>query len=415
MELRTPRGMRDFMPAQMNARNAVISVVERVFRRYGYEPLETPALENMEILDVKCGEDTNKQIYRVEDGKLGMRFDLTVPLARVVASNQSLPKPFKRYCIGKVWRREEPQKGRFREFLQADVDIIGSSKMECDAELLACASECLKKLGFKDFRIRVNNRKILDSIITGVGITAASAAVFRTLDKLEKIGEKGVNDELVEMGVGKDSVKKLMEIISQKGDNEEILKNVGGYGENGIRELEELVALCNTYCLENVSVDLSLVRGLDYYTGPVFEISAGGGVGSIAGGGRYDNLIGVYSGVDVPAVGISLGIERIMALLGEGDEKSCVEICIAAVKPEFYPNAIAVAQELRASGMNVQVDLMGRNLRKQFDYANSKKIMFIGVIGQREAEKDMITVRNLETGEEKVVSPKEVRKIVWGE
>ncbi len=412
MELQTPRGMRDFMPDQMTARKKVISVVERLFKSYGYEPFDTPALELMETLMVKCGDETNKQIYRVEDGKLGMRFDLTVPLARVVASDSTISKPFKRYCIDKVWRREEPQKGRYREFLQADIDVIGSSGMECEAELLACASECLKALGFKKFSVKVNNRKILDSVIKRIGITSKPEAVFRVLDKLEKTGEGAVRDELLKAGLDKTETDELMSAITEKGNNESRLKaadNLGG--KDGADELRYMIELCKEYGID-VSVDLSLVRGLDYYTGPVFEISAGEGIGSIAGGGRYDDLIETYSGQNVPAVGISLGIERIMALL-DGDEfKGAVDVYIATVKPELYGNSIKVANELRSYGLNVQIDLMKRNLRKQFEYVNSKNIGYIGVIGPKEVKEKTITLRDLKTGEEKAVTPKQAADII---
>ncbi len=407
--------MRDFMPETMGARNRVISVVETVFRKYGYEPLETPALESMDVLNMKVGEDTGKQIYRVEDGKLGMRFDLTVPLARLVAGNPSIPKPFKRYCIGKVWRREEPQKGRFREFLQADVDVVGSPRMECEAELIACACECLKELGFSDFTVRINNRKIMDAIVKKLGVKAQPEAVFRALDKLGKIGEGGVEQELEGIGVGKKEKDELIGFVSEKGSDEQITTKMEKYSAEGAGELKEILRLCGIYGVGNVSVDMSLMRGLDYYTGPVFEISAGEGVGSIAGGGRYDNLISSYGGGEVPAVGISLGIERIMALLeGKGGKGASLDVYVAAVKPEFYGKSVEAAKKLRGEGLSIQVDVMGRNLRKQLEYANSKGVRFAAIIGQKEAEAGKVTLRNLANGDEKLVSIQEAAKIVRG-
>ncbi len=405
--------MRDFMPPQMRARNRVISIVERVFKKYGYEPLETPALENMEILNLKVGADTGKQIYNVEDGKLGMRFDLTVPLARVVAGNPALPKPFKRYCIGRVWRREEPQKGRFREFLQADVDVVGSPRMECEAELIACTCECLRELGFSDFTVRVNNRKIMDAVVKKLGVKARPEDVFRALDKMGKVGEGGVEQELEGIGVGKKERDGLIGFVSENGTDKQILAKMEEYSPEGSGELREILTLCKLYGIENVSVDMSLMRGLDYYTGPVFEINAGGGIGSISGGGRYDNLISSYGGGEVPAVGISLGIERIMALLeGKGAEEPSADIYVAGVKPEFYANAVSAAQELRKEGLSAQVDLMGRNLRKQLEYANSKGTGFMVIIGQKEVDGKKVTLRNLKTGEEKLLSISEVARAI---
>jgi histidyl-tRNA synthetase len=414
MELRTPRGMRDFMPGEMSARSRVISIVEAAFKRYGYEQIDTPVLENLDVLSLKCGEDTTKLIYKTEDGKLGLRFDLTVPFARVVAGNPALPKPFKRYCIAKVWRREEPQKGRFREFLQADVDVAGSEKMECEAELISCACEALRELGFSDFKVRLNSRKILEGVIKKIGITEKPEAVFRALDKIDKIGRTGVEAELEKAGVGKKEMDELVELILKKDGNEEMLKQVEKESPGGAAEIKEILGLCALYGEKNVSFDLSLMRGLDYYTGPVFEISAGGGIGSIGGGGRYDGLIDGYGGGKVPAVGISLGIERIMELLGKNGKASEVEVFVANVKPEFYPDALKAAREIRKGGIAVQVDLMGRNLRKQLEYANAKGIGFVGVIGGNEAKEGTITLRNLKTGKEQKVPLGQAAEIVKG-
>ncbi|MCX6777718.1 MAG: histidine--tRNA ligase [Candidatus Micrarchaeota archaeon] len=409
-KLAPPRGMRDFPPAEMARRKEVVAKVESVFASFGYAPFDTPALESIELLRAKCGSDVEKQIF--ETGKLGLRFDLTVPLARFVASNPSLPKPFKRYAIGPVWRREEPQKGRFREFLQADIDIAGGARVECDAELLACSDAALRGLGFREFEILVNNRKVLDEIAGKIGIENVSQ-VFRSVDKLQKIGEEGVIGEMMGKGIEEKKAKNLLEAISFEGKNEKILEMLEkNYACEGVEELKRLLELCGAYGMGNVKIKLSLARGLDYYTGPVFEIYAGGGVGSIGGGGRYDRMIDELGGVPTPMTGISLGIERIMELIGGEKAEARPSVFVACVKSEFYPYAISVARELRNSGVTTQTDLMGRNLRKQFEYANSLGISFVAVVGEKEKKGGKLNLRDMASGKESLVSVAEaVKKI----
>ncbi len=407
-EFQTPRGMRDFLPSQMIFREQVMGVIKAVFEKYGYDPLETPALERLDVLNAKAGEEVDKQVYKVEGGELGLRFDLTVPLARVVSSNKNLPLPFKRYCISRVWRRDEPQKGRFREFWQADVDVVGSASMECEAELLACACECLNALGFDSYAIILNNRKILDAIIERVGIGKGEAsAVFRSLDKLEKIGVEEVNKELREKKIEENKISGLLKAIeSKEGMNEERLKKMSEFvGEcDGLKELRDLLSACVRYGVSGrVKVDFGLVRGLGYYTGPVFEIKAGAGIGSVSGGGRYDNLIESYGAQKTPAVGISLGIERLLFLLDEKErkqKKTKTQVFVAAVKPELKQKAVEIAGEFRKAGIRVQVDLMGRNLRKQFEYANALGVRFMAVVGEKELSEGKIVLKNLESGVE---------------
>lgn len=392
----TPKGMRDVLPEDAILRREVLSIVEKVYRKYGFVPLETPAMEYISTLRAKAGEEIDKQIFVLKDEELGLRFDLTVPLARVAASN-AFTKPFKRYAFAPVWRYEEPQRGRFREFWQADIDIIGTKGMRAEVELLAAAREALIALGFKELRILVNNRKILDALATKLGIEDKKEAIFRLLDKIDKVGEDAVKKEMPDV-IGNEKTQKLFEIFDTKGDNKKKIKIASELNSEAAKELEEIVA----GCAFEIEVDLALVRGLGYYTGPVFEIKASAEIGSIAGGGRYDNLLGVYGQSDY-ATGISLGIERIITLIKERkkeNEKTYTKVFVANAKPEFYSNAADIAKKLRTAGVACEVDLNERNLRKQFDYVNSLAIPFLIIIGERELKEGKFTLRDMKTGKE---------------
>ncbi len=392
----TPKGMRDVLPEDAILRREVLAIVEKVYRKYGFVPLETPAMEYISTLQAKAGEEIDKQIFVLKDEELGLRFDLTVPLARVAASN-AFTKPFKRYAFAPVWRYEEPQRGRFREFWQADIDIIGTKGMRAEVELLAAAREALIALGFKELRILVNNRKILDALAAKLGIEDKKEAIFRLLDKIDKVGEDAVKKEMPDV-IGNEKTQKLFEIFDTKGDNKKKIKIASELNSEAAKELEEIVA----GCAFEIEVDLALVRGLGYYTGPVFEIKASAEIGSIAGGGRYDNLLGVYGQSDY-ATGISLGIERIITLIKERkkeNEKTYTKVFVANAKPEFYSNAADIAKKLRTAGVACEVDLNERNLRKQFDYVNSLAIPFLIIIGERELKEGKFTLRDMKTGKE---------------
>lgn len=410
----TPRGMRDSMPADEIARKRAVAAIERVFQRYGFDPLDTPALESIETLEAKCGEDLLQQIFRV-DG-MGMRFDLTVPLARVVAANASLQKPFKRYCIAKVWRREEPQRGRFREFLQADIDIVGSASVACEAELLACAADALRALGFGEFTIRLNSRKTVNALLEKAGVADTQrTGAMRSLDKLDKQGKDAVMAELLSKGMSGECISSIFSCIALSAEE---LKRKLGAG-SGVEELEEIARIADGYGIaDKIRLDFSLMRGLGYYTGPVFEIVADKGIGSVAGGGRYDGLSALY-GADLPAAGISLGIERLMELLRErkalGNKKTLTQVYVAAAKPEFAARALEAARALRSAGVNAQTDLLQRSLRRQFEYASAQGIPFVAIIGEKEAKQGKITLRNLSSGEEKMLMLGEAAEAIANE
>jgi histidyl-tRNA synthetase len=406
----TPKGMRDISPEDMFVREKVIETIRGIFRSYGYRPLETPAMEYLDTLRAKAGQEVDKQIFIIEGGEYGLRFDLTVPLARYAASTDA-PKPFKRYAIDVVWRKEEPQRGRFREFYQADVDIVGSSSMRSEAELLSLARDICLAFGFDKPKIMLNNRKILDGIAAELGLGDEKGEVFRVLDKLDKIGQDEVEKLLREI-LGDKKADKLLEIINSKGDNKKKLALAMKFSADGAKELEEILSFCDF----PVEVDLFLVRGLGYYTGPVFEIKLSEGIGTVMAGGRYDNLLGVY-GQPSPATGISVGIERLVTLLSErkkATKKTDSLVLVACIKPEFYKTALSVAAEFRKAGIACETDLNDRNIRKQFDYANALSIPFVAVIGEREVKSKSVTLRDMASGKEDAVPLAEAIKKVKG-
>ena len=420
--IQPPRGTRDFMPEDMIRRNYIFETVRNVFERFGFVPLETPAFESWELLSKKDvgGADVRNEIYYFKDKRqreLGLRFDLTVPMSRVIANNPQLPKPFKRYQIGRVWRYDRPQAGRFREFWQADVDVVGSTSMECELECLSIAVNSLLALGFKKFTIKLNSRKILNGIVQSVGIDDKKMpSVLRALDKLQKIGEKEVMRELDKSGIGKTAATKLLKAVRTKGNPVQILerekKKLKGFceAETGINELETIVKESKSYGIHNkIEVDFSLVRGLAYYTGPIFEIviESKKNVGSVAGGGRYDNLIELYGGKWTPAVGISLGVERLYEImLAENmfkTQKTLTQVCVINIDERVRKHALLTAQALRNNGINVQTDLMGRNMKKQLEFASNAGIPFVVFIGEREFKEKMFTLRNMKSGKQKKV------------
>ncbi len=425
----TPRGTRDFLPIEMIKRDFILETVRRVFESYGFDPLETPAFEEWNLLAKKGsgGEEIKNEIYYFKDKsnrELGLRFDLTVPMARVVAVNPQLSKPFKRYQIGRVWRYDRPQAGRYREFWQADVDIVGAKSVEADLECIVVMVEVLKKLGFEKFSVRLNNREVLNGMIEFVDIPKKkSPAVFRILDKLEKIGDKDVKKEL-KSEINPKKAEKLLELINRRGKPEGILKKeMKALGSNdtariGLEELKEIVEKAKVYGIaDRIEIDFSLVRGLDYYTGPIFEISVETkkNVGSVAGGGRYDNLIELYGGNWTPATGISLGVERIYEIM-EAEKmfrlpETKTFFFVLCVDERLKKNAIRISQKLRKVGIPTQTDVMGRNMKKQLEYVNSAKIPFVIFVGEKELKSKKFTVRNMISGEQKVMNIETILKV----
>ncbi|MBN2518678.1 MAG: histidine--tRNA ligase [Candidatus Altiarchaeota archaeon] len=411
MKLETPPGTRDFLPEEMIGRQETIEKIRSVFEVYGFSPSETPAFEYAELLEGKYGEE-EKLIYKFEDmggRKLALRYDLTVPLVRLFGSN-ALTTPFKRYCIARVWRFDRPQKGRYREFWQCDVDIVGSKSMMADAEVVACAIDALEAVGLKEFKFKINNRKLLDAIMKKVGIPEGKELeAFRALDKLEKFGVDQVRKEFKERGIDAKKGAELLEFL-KLGDLGEIEKNIGG--NEGINELREILDYLKAVGKDKrVLVDLSMARGLDYYTGPIFEVEEGS-YGSIAGGGRYDNLIKRITGKDAPATGISLGIERILEVLKEKgvikDRKTLAQVYVLCVDDESKKEALQIVDKLRTAGIPTETDVVGRNFSNQLKYVDKQGVKRVIIVGQKDLKEGKVTIKNMESGEQKMASLKDV-------
>ena len=431
--------MRDFLPEDVRRRQFVIGVIADVYQRYGFEPLETPAVENLETLQGKYGEEGDRLIFKIlkrgegaETGQadLALRYDLTVPLARVVAEYRgTLPKFFKRYQVQAVWRADRPQKGRFREFYQCDVDAIGSTSMTVEAELLSAAADVFVKLGFKDFRIVVNHRKLLNAVLAQAGVPVELHGVALVImDKADKIGADGVRKELGEKGLSAVIADRLLQQLSGAPPADlstwmtEQSALLNDDGKAGIEELRRIFELCqSTSAGAHLALDRSLARGLSYYTGPIFEIRVPDLAGSLGGGGRYDNLIGMFSGESIPASGISLGLERILVVMGERGMFPAEVVSTPAdvMVVQWFANRtslyLSFANELRAAGLRVELypDAPMADGRKvgdrQFKYASARRIPFVAVIGADELANNTVTVKNMKTGQQLSVPRSNVR------
>ena len=413
------KGTRDFLPEEMILRQQVLEKIKNAFETFGFQPLETSALETWEVLSKKGagGEEILNETYNFKDKgerMIGLRYDLTVPLARVMADNPNLPLSFKRYQIGNVWRYGDVAKARFREFLQADVDIVGSESLLADAEVIACAIECFNALGIKEFYVRLNSRKILNEILKSSKISENKFTdVLRSIDKLDKISTDDVIKEIEGKGISKDSIKKLLTYTKIKGESEKVFKEAGEL--EGVNELKEIISYLKSMKLDSkVKIDLSLARGLDYYTGPIFEVFAEQGIGSIAAGGRYDNLIGLFLGRNIPATGISLGIERIMEVIKERKiietTKSKTRVFVVSVNDKLRDKVLEVVQMLREKSIKVDYDLRSRTLSKQLEYASFLGIPFAVIIGERELKENSVKLRNMKTGKEEIVKISQLTK-----
>jgi histidyl-tRNA synthetase len=413
MNTNPARGMRDFLPEDVRRRQYVIGVIAEVYQRYGFEPLETPAVENIETLMGKYGEEGDRLIFRIlkrgEEGKTGeadlaLRYDLTVPLARVVAQYRAqLPKFFKRYQVQPVWRADRPQKGRFREFYQCDVDAIGSASLVVEAEMLSAAAEVLTRLGFERFRIRLNHRKLLTAVLSDAGIAAEQhGTALVGLDKLDKTTPQAVADELVDRGITREAADAALSRLAAGLTDDLALE-----GADAVREIQRLCA--QTAAGPHIQVDLSLARGLSYYTGAIFEIAVPDLAGSLGGGGRYDELIGMFLGQQVPACGISLGLERILVVMGERGmfpadlAETAADVMVTIWNPDSAADAIRLASELRAQGLRTDVYPEADKIGKQFKYADSRGIRYVAIVGEAEAERGEVAVKNLKTGAQQVM------------
>jgi histidyl-tRNA synthetase len=413
------RGMRDFLPEDIRRREYVIGVIKRVYERYGFEPLETPAVENIETLLGKYGEEGNQLIFKIlkrgeheatGQADLALRYDLTVPLARVVAQYQSkLPRLFKRYQIQPVWRADRPARGRFREFYQCDVDSLGSTSPAVDAELCAAVSDALTELGFNDFVIRINHRELLTSILSRAGVGAHQHGdALIALDKLDKIGPDGVDAELANRGIEEQARNALLQAFLPDPHDADGLARVAAIvsgddaGARAVANLRAIVALTShTNATGKVRFDPSLARGLSYYTGAIMEMNVADLAGSLGGGGRYDNLVGMFLGQNIPACGFSLGLERILVVMAERKmfpptlASTPADVMVATFDAAAAAAAIRVAALLRAAGLRVLVYPDAEKIGKQIKYADSRGIPFVALLGEDEINAGSVTVKNL--------------------
>jgi len=406
-------------------KNWVVDTVREVYESYGYEPLDTPAFEYLEMLRIKSGEDMLNQVYAFKDKsdrELALRFEMTASTVRVVASHRELQMPFKRYMIGPVWRYERPTEKRFREFWQADVDVFGVEGSIADAEVLSAAVEALGRLGFEGFIVYLNDRRILTSIVELSGIPKEKTLdAIRAVDKIKKIGREGVIEELRGIAPYEEASIRLLDLIGLKGEPLEVIeaaeKMLKGYPEGikGCEALADLYRYAEAFGFaEYVVVDLSLARGLDYYTGPVYEIFAKGfeEYSSIAGGGRYDEIVELFGGQPTPATGVSFGIDRLTLILEEKgafkDLNLGVDTYVAPVTENVRMKAVELTQTLRKAGVSAVVDLMGRRLGKQLEYADKKGIPTVVVVGEKDLAEGSVTVRDMKTGDQRKVKISEL-------
>jgi histidyl-tRNA synthetase len=449
------RGMRDFLPAEVRQREYVIGVIKEVYERYGFEPLETPAVENIETLTGKYGEEGNQLIYKIlkrgvhestGEADLALRYDLTVPLARVVAEyRDQLPKFFKRYQIQPVWRADRPARGRFREFYQCDVDFLGSRSMVVETQICAAAIEALTKLGFSNFKLRLNHRQVLTGILDRAGVPLKQHdSALVAIDKLDKIQAEGVTRELTAREIEKSAADRLinffdglrsLERAAELAASEDLEKRrealnaalLGrlvefvGANELGARGIEELRSILRYAAAAGVAskieIDPTLARGLSYYTGAIMEISVKDLPGSLGGGGRYDNLVGMFVGQDVPACGFSLGLERIIVVMTErsmfpSQVGQTSEVMVGIWSESTVEDSLAIAAELRARGVRVESYPEPDKLAKQFKYAAAIEVPFVVILGEAEKEKGELAIKNMLTGEQQSLPRNEVAELI---
>lgn len=410
--------MRDFLPEDVRRREYVIGIIKRVYERYGFEPLETPAVENIDTLMGKYGEEGNQLIFKIlkrgeheatGQADLALRYDLTVPLARVIAHHQSdVPRLFKRYQIQPVWRADRPARGRFREFYQCDVDALGSTSPAVEAELCSAVAEALVELGFRDFVIRINHRQLLTSLLSVAGVPAEKHGdALIAIDKLDKIGADGVRGDLEQRGIGGESAAAVLTFFQSSAAESELDRLAGfvGNDQTGAAALANLRAVFDlarmTPAAGRLTLDPSLARGLSYYTGAIMEISVADLAGSLGGGGRYDNLVGMFLGQSIPACGFSLGLERILVVMGERGmfppslATTPADVMMAVFDAKDLDSAMRVAGLLRQAGLRVLTYPEPDKIGKQIKYADSRKIPYVAILGSDEISAGTVTVKDL--------------------
>ncbi|MFA5648150.1 MAG: histidine--tRNA ligase [Bacteroidales bacterium] len=449
-----PKGTRDFSPIEMAKRNHIFDTIKSVFKTYGYQPIETPAMENLSTLLGKYGEEGDKLLFKILNSgdftkgvepssvtssnanalsakicEKGLRYDLTVPFARFVVQYQNdITFPFKRYQIQPVWRADRPQKGRYREFYQCDVDVIGSNSLLNEVELILIIDEVFRKLGVSN-TIKLNNRKILSGMVEVVGEAERLIDITVAIDKIDKIGIEAVNRELIDKGVSQKAVEQLQPIIQLQGTNSEkleLLSNVLGTSEVGLAGIAEMRTIFeNLDTIEGltttVELDLSLARGLNYYTGSIFEVKANDmEMGSICGGGRYDDLTGIFGLKNVSGVGVSFGADRIYDVmlhlnLFPDSLLASSQVMFANFGDKEAVFCLPIIQKLRSLGISSELYPDGAKMKKQFDYANKKNIQFVAIVGELEMQKGEVSIKNMTTGEQETIKIQDIQNFLQKE
>ena len=449
------RGTRDFGPEQMVKRTFILDTIRQTFRRYGFQPLETPTIENLSVLMGKYGEEGDQLLFKIlnsgdfsskltesdwqSDAKQlttkiaekGLRYDLTVPFARYVVMNRgTLAMPFKRYQVQPVWRADRPQKGRYREFYQCDADVVGTDSLLCEAEIVMMLHESLRNLGIQHFTVKVNNRKILTGISEVIGAPGLEGPLCVAIDKLDKIGQEKVIQELHDRGFTEESTVKLTPIftLSSQEDSFATLENWLSSSETamkGLAELRQVWDMVKDFGLENpqLEFDVTLARGLSYYTGAIFEVKANQPdgtpvqIGSISGGGRYDNLTGTFGVPGLSGVGISLGVDRIYDVMEEldlfpADQTITTRVMLTNFDAEAGRYGLRILKSLRDAGINAEMYPDATKLKKQLDYADRKQVPYVVLIGSKEMETGLLTLKNMKTGEQSALPVNEISELV---
>ena len=415
---RTLKGFRDYLPESMIPRERLIDIARKVYRSYGFSPIDTPTLEYLEILTGKGGAETDRQLYRFEDHggrNVGMRFDLTVPLARFVAQHiNTLGTPFKRYHIAPVWRGENTQRGRYREFMQCDFDTIGTLSVAADIETGLVINDLFEEIGFDRFTVHVNNRQVLTGLLEQIGVAEQATAILRSLDKLTKIGPERTANEMVKTaGITAEQAEQVLAITTLAGSNQEILENLkplvaqSELGTAGIDRLQQILdgLAAGGVPPERIKLDVSIARGLDYYTGVIFETFLDDlpDIGSVCSGGRYDNLAELYTKQQLPGIGASLGLDRLLAAMDELEMidkvKTPADILLVYFEKDQLNKYLEIAADLRQAGWAVEVYPDAKKLGKQLKYADVRGFQYALIAGGDELQRDVCQIKNLQTGE----------------
>lgn len=447
-----PKGTRDFSPEKMLKRQFILNTIRNVFEKFGFQPLETPAMENLSVLTGKYGDEGDKLLYKIlnsgdflsktreEDfqngskkltskiAEKGLRYDLTVPFARYVVMNQhDITFPFKRYQIQPVWRADRPQKGRYREFYQCDADVVGTNSLVCESEFILMINEVMNTLGLLDFTIKINNRKLLTAITDLIGEHGKESTFCVAIDKLDKIGREKVEEELSNNGFSPAGIKKLAPVFEMKGSNNEILKQLEDLlfdseaGKEGIDELKQVFGYLNDFGAENqrVELDLTLARGLSYYTGIILEVKANNSsiTSSITGGGRYDNLTGVFGMDGVSGVGFSFGVDRIYDVMDDlnlfpKEYEASTKVLLLNFDAGSFKESLKVLAQLRAANIKSEVYPDAVKIKKQMNYANKKGVPFVLMIGENEIKEGKFQLKNMRTGEQQQLELHEIIDIL---